>query len=250
MILGCRIKVPRDGDPLPHTTGELVRIFFVVPGHIETNPGDPAAGMLIALVTRHALAFEPEGDIVEHGPMIKAGVILKHHAAVGPGTGHGPAHHQNVAAGGRMLGTQAGDQSQDRALAAPARAQYANELALVDQILHNERHMANRGEFVGAARIVRLGDVAKLDDVRFPHRGRLTDTGKHAADADLLARWTLDALWVSGRCGSWWGRIGGVGRSTRPKQALTAFQSNRRRSSQAWSTARTSRFNIPMPPYR
>ena len=160
----------------------------LVPGDIEADPGDPAPGMLVALATGYALAFEPEGHVVEHGPVIEARVVLKHHAAVGARARHGPAHHEHLAAGGRMLGRQAGDQPQDRALAATAGAQNADELALVDQVLHDERHIADRGEFVGSARIVRLGDVAKLDDVRFAHRGGLADAGQHPADADLLAR--------------------------------------------------------------
>ena len=107
-------------------------------GDIETDPGDPAAGMLVALATRYALAFEAEGDVVEHGAVIEAGVVLEDHAAVGAGAGHGPAHHEHLAAGGRMLGTQAGDQPQDRALAAAAGAQNADELALVDQVLQRQ----------------------------------------------------------------------------------------------------------------
>ena len=87
-----------------------------------------------------------------------------------------------------MLGAQAGDQPQDRALAATAGPENADELALVDQILHDELHMADRREFVGTARIVGLGDVAKLDDMRLAHRTRLADTGQNPADADLLAR--------------------------------------------------------------
>ena len=127
-----------DGDPLPHAAGELVRVLVRVIGDIETDPGDPAAGMLVALSSRHALAFQAERDVVEHGAVVEAGVVLEDHAAVGAGTGHGLAHHEHLAAGRRMLRTQPGDQPQDRALAAAAGAQDADELALVDQVFDDE----------------------------------------------------------------------------------------------------------------
>ena len=56
---------------------------------------------------------------------------------------------------GGCCGPQPGDQPQDRALAAAAGAQHADELAFADQVLDDERHVADRREFVRAARVDR-----------------------------------------------------------------------------------------------
>ena len=59
-----------------------------------------------------------------------------------------------------MLRLQAGDQPQDRALAAAAGPEDADELALVEQVLDDEGHVADGRERVGLAGVVGLGDAA------------------------------------------------------------------------------------------
>ena len=67
-------------------------------------------------------------------------------SAPGPATGWPIT--STFAAGRRMLGPQPGNQPQDRALAAAAGAQDADEFAFVDQVFNDERDVANRREFV------------------------------------------------------------------------------------------------------
>ena len=69
-----------------------------------------------------------------------------------PGPDDRRALHQHLAGGGRVLRRQAGDQPQDRALAAAAGAEDADELALVRQVLDEEAHVADRRVLVGQAR--------------------------------------------------------------------------------------------------
>ena len=224
----------------------------VVLDDIETDPGDPAPGMLVALAARHALAFEAEGDIVEHGPVIEAGVILKDHAPVGArSVARGRPITSTSPLVGGCWGPRPAISRRIVLLPHPLGPENAHELALVDQILHDERHMANGCEFVGAAGIVGLGDVAELDHVRFPNLTRLTDARQNPTHADLLdrrgaRRW----WWLPVRFDSWRVRFNRDRRADAARTArLSALASAARRmSSQACSTARTSRFKIPMPP--
>src|SRR5579863_5366829 len=62
----------RDRDALAHPSRELMGIFIVILSHIEADPGDPAAGVLVALSTRNALAFQAKRYVVEHGAVIEA----------------------------------------------------------------------------------------------------------------------------------------------------------------------------------
>src|SRR5262249_53238460 len=156
--------------------------------NIEPDPGDPAARMLVALATGHTLAFRAERDIVKHGSVVEAGVVLEDHSAVGAGAINPLTHHEDLTRRGWMLGAQPGNQPQDRALAAAAGTQDADEFALVDQVLHDEPNVTDRGEFLGSARMICLGDVAEIHDVRFPNLAGLPDAVEDAADADLLAR--------------------------------------------------------------
>ena len=239
----------RDRDPLTHAAGELVGVLVLVLIDIQTDPSDPAAGMLISLAARYALALQSKRDIVEHSAVVKTGVVLKDHAAIGTWSGDRLAHHQHLPGRGGMLGPQSGDQSQNRTLAAAAGAEKADELALVDQILNDKIDGVNCREFVGSPLIVRLRDSVKLDDVRFAHFVRLPGSDDDTTDADLLARWC-----VHGRGGLLFGGAHGAGGSAGlaaerpvlgPKSVLQTIS---RRSSQVWSTILIRRFNMPMPP--
>ena len=113
------------------------------------------AGQLVAIAAGHALAFEPEGDVIEHRAVVERRVILKHHAAVGTGASDRLAEHEHFAGRGRMLRLQPGDQPQDRALAAAAGTEDAHELALVRQVGHDEVDVANRRELHSPGRSCR-----------------------------------------------------------------------------------------------
>ena len=182
--------------------GKLVRILVAVGRYVESDPPDPAASVLIALIPRYALTFQAEGDVVEHGAVVEAGVILEDHAPIRAGADHRLAHHKYLAARWRMVWAQAGDQPQDRALAAAAGSQDADKLSLVDQVLDNEPRVADRGEFVGAPRMIRLGDVAELHDVRLAHLAALPNAREHTTHADLAGgrRWGRQRNRI--RCGS------------------------------------------------
>ena len=79
-----------------------------------------------------------------------------------------------------MLRRQPGDQPQDRALAAAAGTEDADELALVGQVLDEEAHIANGRVLVGLPDVVGLRDVAELD-----HAGQPPSWGGWEAIDDL-----------------------------------------------------------------
>ena len=97
-----------------------------------------------------------------------------------PGPITGLAEHQHLARRGGMLRRQAGDQPQDRALAAAAGAEHADELALVRQVFDEEIDVADAGEFVRLPEVVGLRDVPEFDH---PRQGFSTAAGR--ADHDL-----------------------------------------------------------------
>ena len=97
----------------------------------------------------------------EHGAMVEAGVILKHHTAIRSRPFDRFAQDQHFAAGGRVLRLEAGDQPQDRALAAAAGPEDADELSFVGQIFDDERNVVDRSERVRSVRIVRLRNLVK-----------------------------------------------------------------------------------------
>ena len=149
-----------------HAAGKLVGILVLVVLDAQPDVADPLPRQLVTELAGHALALEAEGDVVEHVAVIEAGVILKDHAPVRTRVLHWLTEDQHVAAGGRVLGMQAGNQPQYCALAAAAGPEDANELALVVQVGNHEGDVADGREFVRSPRIVRLRHRAELDDVR------------------------------------------------------------------------------------
>ena len=83
-----------------------------------------------------------------------------------------------------MLRRQTGDQPQDRALAAAAGPQDADEFPLVGQVLDEEAHVADRRVLVRQAGVVGLRHVAELDDPREAVLLRLREAIDDLAHAD------------------------------------------------------------------
>ena len=109
-----------------------------------------------------AVAARPEGDVRRHRQMREQRVVLKDRvdrAAVGRRAGHVPAADPDLAARGLH---EAGDDPQQRRLAAAARPQQRHELAFGDI----DRDIRQRGN-----RAVALLQVADLDE-RFPRHRR------------------------------------------------------------------------------
>src|SRR6516162_2660388 len=75
---------------------------------------------------RDALHFETEGDVAERGaPWKQLGEILEHHTTIHAAPGHGLAADTDLAGGRRE---EAGDDVEERRLAAAGRADDAQEL--------------------------------------------------------------------------------------------------------------------------
>ena len=130
MMRGLKIRVWAMATRCAHAAGELVRILVLVLGDAQPDLADPHPRQFVAELPGNALAFQPEGDVVQDVAVVEAGVVLEDHAAIGARVLDGPAEDEHEAGGGRMLGPQTGDQPQDRALAAAARAEDADELTL------------------------------------------------------------------------------------------------------------------------
>ena len=251
MILRVQDQGASDRDPLAHAAGELVRILVRVIRDIEPDPGDPAAGMLVSLSARHALAFQAERDVVEHRAVVEAGVVLKNHAAVGAGPGRrvGPSR-----APRRVVGGCCGR--------SPA---ISRRIVLLPQPLGPRMQMNSplsiRSSTTNVTLRIAVNSLARPRCRSWSRRetrrraARRTSPGcrtpvEHPADADRLAGRALEARdRVLDQYRSWCGGIGGVSRRVRcPSSPVSTLQIARRRSSQACSTPRTRRCKIPMPP--
>ena len=172
-----------DGNPLPHASGELVRVFGLIARDGKTHVADPLSRQLLANPAGNALALKTESHVVQHAAMIEAGVVLKDHAPVRPRILHGLAENQNLAAGWRMLRAQARNQPQDGALAAAAGPQDANEFSFFHEVPNHEAHVANRRELTGGANVEGFRHAAKFDDVGQSHFLGLLHVIKHVAQS-------------------------------------------------------------------
>src|SRR5262249_4994255 len=111
-----------------------------------------------ALVELHAVA-----DVAADRAPRQQARVLEHHRAIGAGAGYAPAIDRHAAA---LVGQQPGDDVEERGLAAAARADDRQELAVVDR-----QRDVRQGEVLAAVAldVVVLGEV--LDDEL--HSGRL-----------------------------------------------------------------------------
>src|SRR5918994_4973105 len=131
---------PRERDPLLLAAREHVRLTPLEAGELHQLAGlcDPG----VQLLTLYAASPEAEGHVVEDVEVGEDGVGLED-GVYGPPVGRHPAHRVPVdgdTAPGRFFET--GDHPQRRGLAAPARSQQREELALVDV----EREVTDRDE--------------------------------------------------------------------------------------------------------
>ena len=111
---------------------------------------------LLALGLSHALHLQAEGHVSERGaPWKQLGEILEHDAAVHAVAGDGLAADADLAGGGRE---KAGDDVEQRRLAAARRADQAEELRGLDV----EADVLHAGDPAGG-RVVDQRDVADLD---------------------------------------------------------------------------------------
>src|ERR1700742_3560365 len=122
-------------------------------------------------LARHAEAARAIADIVEHAEPGKQRAFLEHHAAIGAGASNAVAVEQHFARGCLF---EAGDQIEQRALAAAGGADQTDEILLGDV----ERQTVD-GLHRGAAglRGKFLGDVAEADFGRtLAHRTSIPST--------------------------------------------------------------------------
>ncbi len=158
-----------------------MRILVLIGVDIQTGLSDPVTSRLVSFAASHALALQTESHVVEHRAVVEAGVILKHHAAIGARFAHFFAEHQHFADGRRMLRFQAGDKPQNRAFAATAGTEDAHELAFARQIGNDETHITNGSELIRLPFVVGLRDIFELHDVRHIQPRRIANAGDHAS---------------------------------------------------------------------
>ena len=96
----------------------------------QTDLADEGIGDLVALRLGHAALAQAEGDVLAHGQPGKQRVGLEHHAAVGARAGH-LASVEHHASAGRAI--EAGDDAQQRGLAAAGRAEDGDEVVVADR---------------------------------------------------------------------------------------------------------------------
>src|SRR5688572_3358849 len=157
---------PRERDPLLLAAREHVRLAPLEAGELHHLAGlrDP----LVQLFSPDAGATQAEGHVVEDVEVGEDGVGLED-GVYRPPVGRYPAHRLTVD-GDTALGRffEAGDHAQRGGLAAPARAQQREELALVDvereitdrdelsKALGNRGHLHGDGAFHTPARVFPL----------------------------------------------------------------------------------------------
>ena len=154
---------PGDGDPLLLPAGELGRILVGLPG--EADHVEQLGDLLRDVVLPAPLALEPVGHVVEHGEVGEQGIGLKHDAVVAPARRQRRDLVSVLVDQTAGLGLEAGDDPEQRRLAAPRRPQEDDELAafdveghgiegrevteaLGDALQAQKRPVASRGAFV------------------------------------------------------------------------------------------------------
>src|SRR5262249_16692195 len=144
----------RDSDPLLHPAREVMRIGLGE--FLELDQLELLERNLLALAPADSLHFQAEGDVAERGaPREQLGKVLEHHAAVETMAGHRLAADADLAGAGSE---EAGDDVEQRRLAAARRPDDADELGGLDR----ETHPRDAGH-AAARRVVGEAHVADLD---------------------------------------------------------------------------------------
>src|SRR6478735_4638728 len=141
---------------LLHPARELRRIVIAELG--EADHGELPRYHLVYLFFSETLRLEAPGDVAGHALPRKERELLEHHAAVGPRAAHFLAVDADAAGLG---GDEAADDVQERALAAAARPDHGDELALA----HRELRDLDDGKGLAAA-LVALGDARGFQRVQ------------------------------------------------------------------------------------
>jgi hypothetical protein len=118
-------KRPGDRGALLHAARQLLGIVVLETG--KPDAVHPFKHHLLAHLRRHAFLAQAEGDVVDDGEPREERVRLEDHAAVGAGRAHRLAVEQDLA-GGRLV--EAGDQAQQRRLAAARRPENGDEIVV------------------------------------------------------------------------------------------------------------------------
>src|SRR5579875_1620582 len=158
----ARIDGERAGDcrALLHAARELRGIAVLEPA--ETDEIDEGAGAPLALIPRYPLFFKTVKNILQNRLPGKQGKVLKDNATVGTGAGNRLAFDQDRAGLDRQ---KAADQIEQCALAAAARAEQRDELA----VAHAERDVVERQDRAAARRPIDMADPVDDDLRRIRH---------------------------------------------------------------------------------
>ncbi|MDT4823688.1 hypothetical protein FQZ97_569240 [compost metagenome] len=113
-----------DADALSLSAGKLPDTALVEAGQV--HQGEHFAGTSLSLGAGHAGQFQTEGDIAEHVLPGQQGVVLEHHAALGAGAADENAVEADAPGAGA---DEAGDEVEQRGLAAAGRAQGHQQFA-------------------------------------------------------------------------------------------------------------------------
>ena len=166
MIRGFRIRGASNRHTLPHPAREFMRVLVLVMLDGQAAAFDPRTAQFLANPPVQSQALQPKGDVLQHGAVVEARVVLEDHAAIGARPDNLGAEHAYGSLCRRVLRREPRDELQDGALSATAGTEHAHELALVGNVLDREAHVANRRELAGPADVVCLGYIAELNHSR------------------------------------------------------------------------------------
>ena len=177
--VGLERERARQRHALPHAAGQLVH-----PGAREAPTSRRARDILdarLALAARHAQLLHAEGDVVGDAQPGEERRVLEHDAAIGAGPAHALAADTHLALVGAL---EAGDEVEQRRLAAPRRADQADELAVVD----GERHLAQRRGHAARGRFEALCDAADFDHTGGMSKAYAVSYGRYPRPRALARR--------------------------------------------------------------
>src|SRR5262245_19910722 len=182
--VGVHGERTRQAHALPHAAGKLRRVALLEA--LEAHLGDVLARNLLALVLLHAAQLEAEGDVAQHARPRQQREVLEHERALGSRAVDGASLDENFASVAR---DQAGDDLEQRGLAAAAGPEQGRELALRER----EVDVAQRLRSAPLAGVISLGDASDFDDA-FSHAGIVSvpgagEDGARSRPAPRSRRW-------------------------------------------------------------